>query len=95
MTVESAGCSNTVSSYCSNLVLFWLVGRRGRVDVGGSKKLMGNVVFSQLEEERRGLNSVAVNDPKAHLGPAPPHPMMASSLETQAKAKFLSQPSSG
>lgn len=56
---------------------------------------MENVVFSQLEEERRGLNSVAVNDPKAHLGPAPPHPMMASSLETQAKAKFLSQTSSG
>lgn len=40
------------------------------------------------------LNSVAINDPKAHLGPAPPHPLMASNLMTQFKAQVLNQLSS-
>ena len=72
---------------------FWVGGKRGRVDVGGRKKRMANVVPDE-KRKRRGLNSVPVNDPKAYLGPAPPHPLMASSLNSQAKAKLLNQPSS-
>lgn len=64
--------------------LVWVVvGWKNGVDVGGRKMLMGNVVF-QLGEEKRGLNPVPVNDLKTHLGPTPPHLLMASHLKTHS-----------